>query len=262
VVSLPRRVGVLGILGATLAVSLHGQTAPAPEALFAGREAQIEAFLKTARVVKYEDLPVGVTRPARAWLEPGGPCGSLAWKPIRPGFYRGFWESYKSEIAAYELDKLLDLHMVPPVVERTLNGRSGAAIMWLEGMRMWKDVEKEKPATREWNAQVVRMMMFDAFIGNDDRNAGNVLVDGNWRMYLIDHSRAFHTSPRVKIELAQVDPALWSRIKAIDEPRLASILGAWIERQAIRVMLQRRGHIQTQIDAMVARRGADSVFIH
>ena len=31
----------------------------------------------------------------------------MAWKTIRPGFHSGYWESYKSEIAAYELDKLL-----------------------------------------------------------------------------------------------------------------------------------------------------------
>jgi hypothetical protein len=244
-------------------VSLGAQTAaPVTGHLFTGREAEIEAFLRTARVVKYEDLGLGVTRPARAWLEPGGPCGSLAWKAIRPGFYKGFWESYKSEIAAYQLDRRLELHMVPPAVERRLNGRDGAAIMWLDGMRMWRDIPKEKPVTREWNAQVVRMMLFDALIGNDDRNAGNVLVDDEWRMYLIDHSRAFHTSPRVRVELAQVDAPLWSRIKALDEPRLVSALGAWIERRAIRVMLERREKIQEQIDAMVARRGAESVFIH
>ena len=34
----------------------------------------------------------------------------------------GYWESYKSEIAAYELDKLLGLDMIPPTVERRVQG--------------------------------------------------------------------------------------------------------------------------------------------
>jgi hypothetical protein len=34
-------------------------------------------------------------------------------KSIKPGRHKGFWESDKSEIAVYELDKLLDLKMVP-----------------------------------------------------------------------------------------------------------------------------------------------------
>jgi hypothetical protein len=38
-------------------------------------------------------------------------------KAIRPGRQTGYWESYKSEMAAYELDKLLDLQMIPPTVD-------------------------------------------------------------------------------------------------------------------------------------------------
>ena len=41
-----------------------------------------------------------------------------------PGPPNGYWESYKSEIAAYELDKLLGMDMVPPSVEKRVEGRS------------------------------------------------------------------------------------------------------------------------------------------
>ena len=43
---------------------------------------------------------------------------AFAWKPLRPGYSKGFMESYKAEIAAYKLDRMLDMHMVPPIVER------------------------------------------------------------------------------------------------------------------------------------------------
>ncbi len=39
------------------------------------------------------------------FFAPGVPVASAAWKPILPGKYLGFQESYRSEIAAYELDK-------------------------------------------------------------------------------------------------------------------------------------------------------------
>ena len=48
-----------------------------------------------------------------AKLAPGGPVDAIAWKPIRPGRYTGYWESYKSEIAAYELDKFFGLGHEP-----------------------------------------------------------------------------------------------------------------------------------------------------
>ena len=53
----------------------------------------------------------------------------FAWKPLRPGYSKGFMESYKAEIAAYKLDRMLDMHMVPPIVERKHRGpeRRGGA---------------------------------------------------------------------------------------------------------------------------------------
>jgi hypothetical protein len=102
-----------------------------------GRNAEVEAFLKEAKVAKVGDIPVGVTRPKRAYLAPGGVATSFAWKVLPPGRKDGYFESYKSEIAAYELDKVLGLNMVPVTVERRVNNELGAAILWLEGVRSW-----------------------------------------------------------------------------------------------------------------------------
>src|SRR5262249_58180533 len=84
-----------------------------------GRSGEIEAYLRTARIIRTERTDRGVTQPVRAFFEPGGLVGSMTWKALPPGrSHGGFYESYKSEIAAYEIDKLLELNMVPPKVER------------------------------------------------------------------------------------------------------------------------------------------------
>src|SRR6516162_3042062 len=79
-----------------------------------GHEAEFEHALAEARVTKLEDLPVGVTKPVQGTLDPPAPVAHFTWKPLKPGYYRGFRESYESEIAAYKLDRLLELGMVPP----------------------------------------------------------------------------------------------------------------------------------------------------
>ena len=64
----------------------------------------------------------------------------MAWKAIKPGRKDGYWESYKSEIAAYELDKLLGLGMIPPTVEKRVKGELGAAVMWASPTKSFKEL--------------------------------------------------------------------------------------------------------------------------
>ena len=45
-----------------------------------------------------EAVPVGVTKPQRATLEPGGPASRFAWKQLTPSYSKDYTESYKAEI--------------------------------------------------------------------------------------------------------------------------------------------------------------------
>jgi hypothetical protein len=69
-----------------------------------GREHEFEEFIRTAPIVRVRDLPAGVTRSVRAYFAPGGLAGSVVFKTMSPRQSRGYFESYKSEIAAYRLD--------------------------------------------------------------------------------------------------------------------------------------------------------------
>jgi hypothetical protein len=238
----------LALLGAAQA------SAPASANIWEARTAEVEEYLRTAPVTKIQEVPIGVTKPRRAFTEPGGLARSFAWKPIRPGLYHGYWESYKSEIGAYELDKRLDLDMVPVVVERRIEGDLGAAVLWLEGVRSWETVlPLPKPPT--WGAQLARMKMFDNLVGNNDRNKGNMLIDEAWNLYLIDHSRAFVRDRKLPAELQNIDRALWQRMQALDEASLTEALGKWLDRVQIRAILERRDRMQGEIDKLVAKFG-------
>ena len=223
------------------------------------KPAEFEEFLRTAKVERVADLPIGVTRPRRAYLAAGGLASSFAWKPLKPGMQSGYYESYKSEIAAYELDKVLGLNMVPVIVERRVDNELGAAILWLEGVRSWETVLKIPNKPRTWDLQIARMKLLDDLIGNNDRNKGNLLVDDDWHIYLIDHSRAFITDQKLPQELQNIDRRLWERMLTLDEPGLKTALGEWLDSRQIQALLRRRDAMKKKIDALVAKRG-DSVF--
>ena len=256
----------LGALLLVASVSLSGQAViPAPEAgkcslVWTGHESEIEQLLAKGKVGKLEDVPIGVTKPQRATLE-GSPM-RFAWKPLTPGYTKGFMESYKAEIAAYKLDRLLGMNMVPPIVERNMNGKSGAAVYWVENVRSWSVEKPPQGPEPSWSLQLTRMKMFDLLIANIDRNQGNLIYDSDWHLFLIDHSRAFTGKKDLKgiAPLGRVDRTLWNKMAALTIDDLDRGLDKWVGTNEKKAILQRRDLMAKQIAQMIEKRGEKSVF--
>ena len=260
-----RRAALVGFL--LLATSsLSGQTAiPAPEVgkcslIWAGHEAELEELLAKGKVGKVENVPIGVTKPQRATLE-GLPI-RFAWKPLTPGYSKGFMESYKAEIAAYKLDRMLGMNMVPPIVERNMDGKNGAAVLWVENTRPWSVEKPPQGPEPQWSKQITRMKMFDLLIANIDRNQGNLIYDADWHLFLIDHSRAFIGKKDLKgmAPLGRVDRELWNKMVALTIEDLDAGLEKWVGTNEKKAILLRRDLMAKQINEMVAKRGEAFVF--
>jgi hypothetical protein len=150
--------------------------------------------------------------------------------------------------------------MVPPTVERRMQGDLGAAVMWASPTQSFKDlggvpgqgnVKGPPPAMfAAWVRQLTKAKMFDNLIGNTDPNLGNWLVDPEWNLILIDHTRAFTSTKNLYHQLSQVDAELWEKMKGLDEPGLTSALGQWLDKDAIKGILERRTRMQQAFDKL------------
>lgn len=261
-----RAPALLGVIAfAISATTASAQVAiPAPEPAkcsitWPGMEAQIEKELMNATVLKMEDVPIGVTKPQRATLENGS---RFAWKAIKPGLNKGYMESYKSEIAAYKLDRMLDMHMVPPVAERNIEGKYGAAVYWVEKTTGWSVAKPPQGPEPMWSRQLTRMKMFDLLVANIDRNQGNLIYDADWHLVLIDHSRAFINKKDLKglAPLGRVDRELWTKMAALTIEDLDRGLDKWVGTNEKKALLARRDLMAKAIDELVKKRGEKSVF--
>jgi hypothetical protein len=117
---------------------------------------------------------------------------------------RGFYPA----VAAYQLDRLLDLDMVPVTVVREVDGRDGS----LQFLPMNISNEKERVATgagggahcpisEQWQA----MYIFDALIYNEGRTTQQMIYDKvSWQLILGGHDKTFANKKGRPPYLAQI----------------------------------------------------------
>lgn len=244
-----------GFITAQVAVESSGK-------IWVGRYEEFETFIKTAPIVRVEDIPIGVTRPKHGFFAPGSPVGGVALKALRPSRETGYFESYQSEIAAYELDRMLELNMVPVTVERQFEGRPVSAQLWVDGAVQRNSLKDQQPPDPvDWTRQTRRWIVFHNLVANTDPNQGNLLVvrDPNWQLVLVDHSRAFTNTTRMVFPMSAIDRPFYDRLKTLDKAALDVRIGKLVL-DGSRSILRRRDLIVAQLEKLAKAKGEAGVF--
>lgn len=237
---------------------------PASSKIWVGRYQEFEEFLRTAEIERVANVSTGVLGIKRAYFKPGGLAASGALRSIRPGKYDGFLESYKGDIAAYKLDRLLELDMVPPTVERRYNGETVSLQLWSQNMKMLGQVQEQKlrPSDPEaYSFQLRRQKVFHNLVGNPDPNQGNILFDPLLNVVLVDFSRAFINSRTLKFPATTIDRAFLDRIKTLDRDTLRREIGEFVEGGAVDALLIRRDDIVKAFEKLAKQKGASQVIL-
>jgi hypothetical protein len=227
-------------------------------------DSQIEQFLTEGKIERVHNISKGVTNSRRATLSDGTLTHDAQIQDVdehKSQFVAGaqsefnFIDSWQFNIAAYRLDRLIGLNLVPPSVERRFDGKSAAFTWWVddvimdEGGRLKDKARSPRPG--EWNEQMQLVRVFDQLIYNMDRNLGNLLIDKNWRVWAIDHTRAFRLYGQLKSpdNVTRCDRAVFEKMKQLDKDTLEKTMGRYLTGFQIKALLERRDAIVHLLEA-------------
>jgi hypothetical protein len=274
-------------LGGALVVLLLLSVVPAPTYAQAVAAApapqltveQMKIFLKNAKVIRSRTTSKGVTAPKRLTLSDGAITHDAVFQAVDDkqmvaklnGRGRGettelnFVDSYRYNLAAYAVAGLLGLdHMMPVYVERRWSGQIGS-ISWFvpsimdESERLKNKVQPPNPT--DWNHQMYRMRVFTALTRDTDRNLTNVLITPDWKVVMIDFSRAFRLQPELMYgkDLGRIDRKLMAKLEALDGDEVKKTVGDWLTSGEMDAMMKRRDLLVAHFKKLIADVGEDKV---
>jgi hypothetical protein len=266
---------VVGTL--TVAALLAGRATVAQQPATALTRDQQEAFLLEAEIIAARPVGRGVTGVHRLTLRRGDLTHDAAFQAVdehrtlqrfegtrRPEIF--FRDSYRYNIAASRLAVLVGLgDMVPASVERRWRGARGALTWWVDDVAMDEGERRAKglqaPDPVDWTRQVNRMRLFTALVHDTDRNLGNNLITRDWRLVMIDFTRAFRTERALlpNVPLARADRGVLDRLAALTEEALDRAMGPHLLAGERHALLARRDAIAVHFRRLVAEKGEAAV---
>jgi len=244
---------------------------------------QIVDFLARAEVMETEALDQSTrTHPDKLLLERDGlrlhaifHSFDQAERHVLLGDLRvdGFLDSYRNQVAAYELSRLLGMDNVPPATLRTLAATPGAVSLWLEDSLTWTNWQANHnpmpggsttslPVEGIWERQGDDMRVFDALINNLDRHGSNIMIDAQQKLWLIDHTRTFVRDPQLSataLDIERCSTRMWTQLQQLDRSSLRHALSPYLGRDELKGLQQRRRRLIKLLRKAISERGAESV---
>jgi hypothetical protein len=160
---------------------------------------------------------------------------------------------YQNQVAAYRLDRMIDLNMVPVTVLRKVDGKRGAVQLWVQGGRDRDQISDAEISTlgEELRPLIARGRAFNALIGleaKDRLEFGKVVLPTiPPRVVVLDNAISFTDDSEISSlrdeGCGPVGAAFLRSLGTLEAKALKKGLGDLLSKGQISAILQRRDKI-------------------
>ena len=174
-------------------------------------------------------------------------------------------DSYKYDLAAYVLTRLLGVELIPPVVEREIEKRKGSLQVFLENCIREKDRKRKKlepPDSKAFSNAIAEIRVLENLTYDECQDTDDLYVHlENWRVCRVDFSEAFAPVPELPpgCGITVCSKNLFEGLLKLDEEAVKLMLGEYMNHEEIGALLARKGLIIERIKTLISEKGEAAV---
>jgi len=226
----------------------------------------LENFLRNANISLIERGKIpGRTDAWRITLEDG--------KMMRQGIFKivnfrrptPIPESYTYELAAYELDKLLDFNRIPPAIEKEIEGITGSLQIMLEDripLDTLRSRKMEPPDPEDFQNSLEEINVFENLVLCKRFDLGDVLIhQQTWKVCRVDFSEAFEPTPELfpNQKITRCSKMLYQKLQKLSDEEIKARLKKYLNDEEMSALLIRKALIIKTLKKLIEEKGEGAV---
>ena len=174
-------------------------------------------------------------------------------------------DSYKYELAAYALDKLLDFNKIPPTIKREIESTWGSLQIRIENC-FGLDEQNEKnilpPDSQAFADTLEEINVFENLIYNERKELDDILIHKEtWDIFRVDFSEAFSPTPDLIPEqkITRCSKTLFKNLQELSDRVIIARLEGYLNEKEMSALLSRKALIIKKLKELIKEKGSAAV---